>query len=192
MAFIVVHCAPRDVISFLPILSLLVQSCLASPSSLQADSCAFEADDEHSSSSSPARLLIRPWRAPSKALFGRNGNVCSDLGCKSGVERGHLHIGHWTTSCQSPQLRCRREKNHFKMQVAQKECPHDGERRVYGDAIISKQRGQLKFSSRFLNRCWDAAVLYSLTKSVSSSFSRITLSSCFPRAVRTAGLVEHR
>lgn len=130
-------------------------------------------------------------------------------------------------SCQSPQLRCKWEKNHFRMHVAQKVCPHDGERRVCGHALTETthlgcaqlridwgkltlsrnncaaecwfelasssenkitHRGQAKFSSRFLKRCWDAAVLYSLTKRVSSLFSRTTFSSRFPRAGSAAGV----
>lgn len=57
-------------------------------------------------------------------LFGIKGNVKSDRGGRSGVQyKALLHTGQSTDSCQPPQPRWRREKNHFKMQVAQNVCP---------------------------------------------------------------------
>lgn len=66
--------------------------------------------------SNAARMQVSARR------FGAKGNVHISRGGTSGVNgRGARQNGHATLSCQDPQVSCRREKNHFKRHIAQKE-----------------------------------------------------------------------
>lgn len=62
----------------------------------------------------------------SATLFGANGQVFMDRGGVSEIAGSWVRqIGHSKVSCHCPQS-CRCEKNHFKIHIAQKVCPHLG------------------------------------------------------------------
>lgn len=70
--------------------------------------------------------------------FGTKGNVSCRRGICSGVMIKRLrHMGQSTDSCQVPQWRCNREKNHFRMQSPQKVWPQREAFRTYGAARTS-------------------------------------------------------
>lgn len=73
----------------------------------------------------------------SAVRFGVNGKQEVDRGVRSGVcGRMLLHNGQSTASCQPPHPLCRREKNHFKMQVAQNVWPQLCGINAYGQALM--------------------------------------------------------
>lgn len=70
--------------------------------------------------------------------FGTNGNVSCRRGICSGVMIKRLrHMGQSTDSCQVPQWRCNREKNHLRMQSPQNVCPQREAFKPYGAASTS-------------------------------------------------------
>lgn len=70
--------------------------------------------------------------------FGTKGNVSCRRGICSGVIVKRLRqMGQSTDSCQLPQWRCNREKNHFKMQSPQNVWPQCEAFKTYGAANTS-------------------------------------------------------
>lgn len=85
---------------------------------------------------------MRDSRTAAAILFGTKGKVISRRGVLSGVMTSRLRqMGQSTDSCQPPQAcemdvkrargrgeelqtLCKREKNHLRIQMAQKVCPH--------------------------------------------------------------------
>lgn len=85
-----------------------------------------------------ASFSIRDSQTAVAILFGTKGKVVLGRGGWSGVMTRRLrHIGQSTDSCHPPQVTCRREKNHFKMQRPQNVWPHWPGFRMYGWAITS-------------------------------------------------------
>jgi hypothetical protein len=79
----------------------------------------------------PSSFFKRPSITSLARRFGVNGTVTIVRGVASGVNMSNeRHTGQSTDSCQEPQLRCSREKNHFSVHKAQKVCPHSAGVRV--------------------------------------------------------------